>query len=85
MDITSTTTWTVSKDGLSIEFTLEDIRHLLDRLAWSGDLIVFDEASGRCGSCIDVSLNGNALQITLFKEENDDHENELPADSTVCI
>lgn len=72
MDITPTTTWTVSKNGSSIDFTLEDIRHLLDRLAWSEELLVFDEASGRCGNGIDdigVSLNGNAIQITLFKEE----------------
>ncbi len=43
-----------------------------NRLVWSGDIMVFDEVSGRCGSCIDeigVSLNGNAIQITLFKEE----------------
>ena len=62
MELTSTTTWTVTKNGLSVELTLEDIQHLLGQLAWSGDLMVFDEASGRCGSGIDnigVSLNGS--------------------------
>ncbi len=71
MDITTTTTWTVSKDGLSVEMTLEDIQHLLERLAWSGDIMVFDEASGRCGGTIDelgISLDGNTIQITLLKE-----------------
>ncbi len=71
LTVTSATTWTISRDWMSLELTLEDIRHLLDRLAWSGDIIVFDEASGRCGSCSDdliISLNGNAIQITLVKE-----------------
>jgi hypothetical protein len=88
LTVTSATTWTVTKERLTIELTLEDIQHLLDRLVWSGDIMVFDEASGRCGGNIDeigISLNGNAIQITLFKEENDGHENDTLADSTVSI
>ena len=86
LTVTSATTWTISKDWMALELPLEDIRHLLDRLAWSGDIMVFDEASGRFGNRIDdliISLNGNAIQITLVKEEDDDHENAPLTDSTV--
>jgi hypothetical protein len=74
MQITANTKWTIAKDGQSLELTMENIRNLLERLAWSGDLIVFDEKSGRCGESIDeicVSLNGSAIQITLCAAEEE--------------
>jgi hypothetical protein len=69
MDITSATTWTVTKNGQEVELDLNDIGHLLDRLAWSGDLIVVDGTSGwsAMGDKIDVSRNENGIQLTLFK------------------
>lgn len=81
MDITANTTWTVTKDSQSVELTLEDIEYLLNHLAWSGNLVVFDEHSRRCGSDdeINVSLNGNAIQITLVEEGS---EQEAEVDSS---
>jgi hypothetical protein len=54
-----------------MELTLEDIEHLLSQVALGDNLMVFDEESRRCGTGDDtgISLNGNAVQITLFKEE----------------
>jgi hypothetical protein len=75
MKITSQTTWSVCKDGLTLDLTVEDIKRLFEQLAWSNHILLFDEASGRCGESIDemgISLNGSALQITLFKEETND-------------
>lgn len=75
MEITSTTTWTVTKDGVSIDLTTEDIHHLLDCMVWSDEVIVFDEASGCLGAGPDeigVSLNGSAIQFTLFEEGTDE-------------
>lgn len=81
MDITANTTWTVTKDGQNLELTLEDIEHLLIHLSSSGNLMVFDEQSRRCGSDHDISVssNGNAIQITLFEEES---EQEAAADAS---
>jgi hypothetical protein len=78
MEITSATTWTVTKDGRELELDLDDISHLLGRLAWSGDLIVVDGESGRCitGTEIKVSTDEDGIDITLLKEEGNNVHDE---------
>ncbi len=73
MDITGKTAWTVAKDGQAIQLTIEDLQHLLSRLAWSGDLIVSDEASGRSGwgsEEVGIFVNDDAIEISLRSGEN---------------
>ena len=73
MDITGKTAWTVSKDGQAIQLAIEDLQQVFARLAWSGDFLVSDEASGRSGSGseeIGVSLIDDAIHISLRSEED---------------
>ena len=73
MKITSTTTWTVSKDGKEIQLTIEDLQHLFSRFVWSGDLLVTDEASGRSGSGseeVAICVNDDAIEISLRTQED---------------
>jgi hypothetical protein len=73
MNIRTTTTWTVGKEGGQLELTLEDLQQLLIRLAASGDLIVSDEASSRSGSGeeeIGISMIGDAIKVSLRSGEN---------------
>ncbi len=85
MVVTSTTTWTVSKEGQEIHLTPQDLQQLLSQLASTGDLVVFDQGGRRCwsGGQIAVGQDDGAVQIALT--ENDKPQSaskEVPATET---
>jgi hypothetical protein len=69
MDIKTATTWTISKDNISMEVNDEDVRQLIAMSLLSdgvGDDIL---DSGRYYVHeVGMSRNGSVIQVTLFKE-----------------
>lgn len=68
MKIQSTTLWTIEKDGVCIDLTLEDITELLQDMIIMENLILFDSESGRCVESLDdieITIEGFAVQLTM--------------------
>ena len=68
MKIQTTTLWTIEKDGVSVDLTLEDIAELLQDMIIMENLILFDSESGRCVESLDdigITTEGFAVQLTI--------------------
>ncbi len=76
--VTSTTTWTLTKNNVSMVLSIEEIAQLLRHLNWSENLAVFDDRTTKVFTSspdeVNVSTNGDCIQVTLLAENQEDEE-----------
>lgn len=68
MNIDPTTFWTIEKDGVRIDMTLEDVAEMIHHLTLINGLILHDSVSDRSAESSDdigVSISGTAVKLTL--------------------
>lgn len=68
MNIEPTTFWSLEKDGVRIDMTLEDVAEMIHHLTLIDGLILHDSVSDRSAESsddIEVSISGTAVKLTL--------------------